>query len=96
MILRALLVVAIAALALACTPSTATPPSPDASASAAACDKLDKAGCALGRDPLCPSRVELAIWENHTTREKVACIAGAAPTKDAIAACRSPYFACGP
>jgi hypothetical protein len=92
--MKARVALLLSAIAIAaCTPSTVTP-SPDASVSSAACATLEKAGCPLGKNPLCADRVERGISENHTTHEKVACVANAAPTKDAIAACKSPFFAC--
>jgi len=88
--MRALPLLVLLVLA-SCTPSTVTP-SPDASASTAACANLAAAGCALGRNPQCANVVELAIKENHTTRDVVACVASAA-NKAAIGNC-SAYFAC--
>lgn len=77
----------------ACTPSNVTPPYPDAGVAVQACGNLDHLQCPIGRDPLCVSRLELAVSENHTTAAKLEC-ARAAPTKTALAECKSPYFAC--
>jgi hypothetical protein len=80
---------------LGCAHIPTTSPGPDASAAAVAtCANLARLGCAVGADPACAGRLELAVSEHHASEATISC-GRTASSRTALAAC-GPFFGCGP
>ncbi len=90
----AVLSVGLARGVVCCAHLSTTSPGPDASEASATCANLAKLGCAVGADPACAGRLELAVSEHHASADALACARGAS-SRTALAAC-GPFFGCAP